>query len=148
MASFIDPQCGVPLLDFVDAPNSAQVVHKCVTLSARVNGGVWLVVALAIVILSVVWTTPSDPNDQSSPRVAVLSAGWAVVPLLLGAYMLFLSPVFKTQRFRTDQASFVASGMTKTDWLNLRQRQAAARQQAAAITGAGLDIASGLFQRR
>jgi len=144
LASLLDPTCGVPSINYVDDPLGAAKVAKC----ARTNGmiGAWVFGAIAalLAVLSFSWTQ-SDGNGGQQP---VIPLAWIVLPMLLAAASLVLSPWVAAKKFGSDQLNFRSSGMGKADWIRLRTQQQEAAQQAAAISGAGFNIASALVSGR
>jgi hypothetical protein len=141
LASLFNPTCGVPSVNLVDQPNGARIVDSCARLEANINGVVALAMAGVLLLLSFTWTQ-SDGNGGQQP---VIPLYWIALPLLLGAATYVLSPMLAINRFRTEQDNFVSSGMSKSAWLVMRAQQKAAAQQAAAVTGAGLDIAGAVL---
>jgi len=140
IAGLVNPQCGVPTDNYVDAPNGAAIVDTCGKLSANITVGVMLAIAALIVLLSNVQATPTGGGAPQP----VLSWLWALVPLAIAGFALAFGASGANAQFAVTQATFRASGLSKADWLAQRNVLLSAQTQAAATRSAGDSIANSL----
>jgi hypothetical protein len=136
-AWLVKPECGVPYRHYINAPNGVTVVSNCSRLSMYFVGGFAITACLALLVASL-----ATKDDEGKPIVPM----WSVpLPLLAAAPIIAVLIPWNLARFHVDRASWEASEMSKSDWLNLQAADLRTKQSIAGswlsssmIAGVGL----------
>ena len=140
MASFFEPMCAVPRFNFVDDPvGGARKVAECSKVEARVMAGVLLTIAAVLLVIALVVNSKTKAGEKPAFPLwpSLLLAGIAVLQLVVG-------PWIASRHFQGLVATFLASGMTKDEWVKQGMENSRAQLSADATFGGATMIASAL----
>ena len=151
-ASFVRPECGVPLAHYVNVDNGPAVAVGCADLRVASVSGCALVVAAFVVAQSCVFTLPASPDTtpliQRKKRRPVLPAVWALLPLVLAAAYAAVAPRIALADFAVTRATYESSELSKSDFVQLAAADRRLHTTAAAsLASAGIASGSGLISR-
>ena len=137
-AANVKPVCGVPPSFYINSLYGSELTAVCADVRSVSMLTCAVTLALLLVLQSFFFfkelplvdsssnsssasSAEEHTNSKTSARghVPMISAAWAIVPLVLGAAYVFSSRAMASTKFEVRRATFAASQLPKNDYIQL-----------------------------
>jgi len=139
MASYIDPQCGMPVF----AQDSEDVASQCGMYNGYIIAFILSVLDI-VITLSMYYKSEDEKTKKKNNKIIYIGLGILVLIWLL-PFLLGFFAKRNWQSYDLQIKGYMAKGMTKPQAIEQIQSAWATREQASAIQGAGANIGSSIL---